>query len=69
MSTPLLETKLYVPPVRQEFVSRPRLLERLDLGLERRLILISAPAGFGKTTLLSAWASHAQVPVAWLSLE
>jgi LuxR family maltose regulon positive regulatory protein len=69
MSTPLLETKLYVPPVRQEFVSRPRLLEQLDLGLERRLILISAPAGFGKTTLLSEWIARNGQPVAWVSLD
>ena len=53
MATPLLTTKLYIPPVRPELVSRPRLIERLNAGLDRKLTLISAPAGFGKTTLLS----------------
>lgn len=53
MATPLLKTKLYIPPVRPELVSRPRLIERLTAGLHRKLTLISAPAGFGKTTLLS----------------
>jgi len=53
MATPLLKTKLYIPSVRPELVSRPRLIERLNAGLHRKLTLISAPAGFGKTTLLS----------------
>ena len=52
---PLLRTKLYIPPVRSEWVSRPRLIERLYQGFRHRLTLISAPAGFGKTTLVSAW--------------
>jgi LuxR family maltose regulon positive regulatory protein len=55
VSSPLLTTKLYIPPVRPELVSRPRLTERLNAGLHRKLTLISAPAGFGKTTLLSEW--------------
>jgi LuxR family transcriptional regulator, maltose regulon positive regulatory protein len=54
---PLLMTKLYVPPARPNLVSRPRLLERLQAGLRGKLTLISAPAGFGKTTLVSAWLS------------
>ena len=58
MSIPLLTTKLFIPPVRRELVPRPRLVERLNAGLQRKLILISAPAGFGKTTLLSEWVSH-----------
>ncbi len=68
MTTPLLTTKLYIPPVRPELVSRPRLIERLNAGQHRKLTLISAPAGFGKTTLLSEWVHQADVPVAWLSL-
>ncbi len=52
---PLLTTKLSVPPVRPELVARPRLMERLNSGVRCKLTLISAPAGFGKTTLLSAW--------------
>ena len=55
MATPLLTTKLYIPPPRSDLVSRPRLLERLDAGLDRKLSLISAPAGFGKTTLIAEW--------------
>jgi LuxR family maltose regulon positive regulatory protein len=57
MPTQLLTTKLYIPPVRPGLVSRPRLIERLNAGLRsgRKLTLISAPAGFGKTTLLSEW--------------
>src|SRR5215831_18863748 len=55
MSTPILATKLYIPPPRPNVVLRPRLIERLNEGLQRKLTLISAPAGFGKTTLLSEW--------------
>ena len=55
---PLLKTKLYIPPVRPEMVLRPRLIAQLNAGLQRKLTLISAPAGFGKTTLLSEWASQ-----------
>jgi LuxR family maltose regulon positive regulatory protein len=69
LSTPLLTTKLHVPPLRSGLVRRPRLLERLDRGLERKLTLVSAPAGFGKTTLLSAWVAGAERPVAWVSLD
>jgi LuxR family maltose regulon positive regulatory protein len=71
MAVPLLATKLYIPPPRPDLVPRPRLLQRLDEGLclGQRLTLISAPAGFGKTTLLSAWAQSLQQPVSWLSLD
>ena len=57
MATPLLTTKLYIPPPRPNLVRRPRLIRRLDEGLRlgRRLTLVSAPAGYGKTTLLSEW--------------
>jgi LuxR family maltose regulon positive regulatory protein len=55
MSTPLLATKLHIPVSRAELVARPSLVERLNNGLGRKLTLISAPAGYGKTTLLSAW--------------
>jgi LuxR family transcriptional regulator, maltose regulon positive regulatory protein len=65
----LLATKLHVPRPQPGFVARPRLAARLDEGLARRLILVSAPAGFGKTALLAAWASGGKRPVAWLSLD
>ena len=77
---PLLQTKLYIPPMRPEQVSRPRLIERLNAALPTReafpraLTLVSAPAGFGKTTLVSEWVrvlDRAAPPsaIAWLSLD
>ena len=57
MATPLLKTKLYIPQLRPDLVPRPRLIEQLNAGLHRKLTLVSAPAGFGKTTLLSHWIS------------
>ncbi len=69
MSTPLLATKLYVPPPRPKVVIRPRLLERLNEGLHCKLSLVSAPAGFGKTTLLSEWIAKCGRPTAWLALD
>src|SRR6266566_9131417 len=65
----LLVTKLAMPPVRSDLVPRPRLTNQLQLGIQRPLTLIAAPAGFGKTTLLSTWLEHASLPAAWLSLE
>ena len=67
--TPILATKLYIPPLRPHVVSRPRLLELLNEGLHRKLTLIAAPAGFGKTTLVSAWVAGCDRQVAWLSLD
>ena len=55
MPRTLLATKLFVPPARANLVPRPRLFERVEAGLQGKLTLIAAPAGFGKTTLLSAW--------------
>ena len=69
MGIPLLKTKLYIPLARPELVSRPRLIERLNAGLHRKLTLISAPAGFGKTTLVSDWLRQLGVPAAWVSLD
>jgi ATP/maltotriose-dependent transcriptional regulator MalT len=87
---PILQTKLYIPPIRPELVSRPRLIERLNEGLRpsqrfgRKLTLISAPAGFGKTTLVSEWVqaigraappiaalggATPSIAIAWLSLD
>jgi LuxR family maltose regulon positive regulatory protein len=69
MDPPLLQTKLYIPPVRPEYVSRPRLRAILEKGLQRKLTLLSAPAGYGKTSLVSAWASRVDIPCAWISLD
>ena len=80
MPTPILATKLYIPLPRAKVVLRPRLIERLNEGLQRKLTLISAPAGFGKTTLVSEWIAALTpapspkgrgegVRVAWLSLD
>jgi LuxR family maltose regulon positive regulatory protein len=72
MASPLLETKLYIPTWRRGLVARPRLSERLNRGAESKLTLVSAPAGFGKTTLLAEWlaaaAAHDRL-VAWVSLD
>src|SRR6266705_2113890 len=72
MPPPMLTTKLYIPRLRPNVVSRPRLIERLNEGLQRKLTLISAPAGFGKTTLVSEWVEGIEQPrarTAWLSLD
>jgi len=71
MPTSILATKLYIPPTRTQLVPRPRLIERLNEGLTsgRKLTVISAPAGFGKTTLVSEWVAGCERPTAWLSLD
>ena len=69
MSTPILATKLYVPRPRSKTVLRPRLSARLNGGLHGKLSLISAPAGFGKTTLVTEWVTDCGRPAAWLSLD
>ncbi len=69
MDAPLLKTKLYKPQVRPEIVPRQRLLEKLNAGLDRKLTLVSAPAGYGKTTLISAWLQATEMSFAWLSLD
>jgi len=66
---PLLKTKLFVVHPRPGLVRRERLAQRLDEIPHRRLTLISAPAGFGKTTLLSAWIADREYPAAWYSLD
>jgi LuxR family maltose regulon positive regulatory protein len=77
MSSDLLQTKLYVPRLRPSLVTRPRLIETLTHGLTGKLTFISAPAGFGKTTLVSSWIDSLQTEsaapsparIAWLSLD
>ena len=65
----LLATKLYLPRLQPGFVARPRLLDQLGQALGRDLILVCAPAGFGKTALLADWARQGRWPIAWLSLD
>ncbi|MBK8900230.1 MAG: helix-turn-helix transcriptional regulator [Anaerolineaceae bacterium] len=65
----LLQTKLYVPQLRPSLVPRPHLIAKLNQGLHRKLTLISAPAGFGKTTLVSEWIAGCKRPSAWISLD
>lgn len=67
--TTLLLTKLYKPRVSNVWIERPRLLRALDEGLTRKLILVDAPAGYGKTTLLAQWLHAQPLPSAWLSLD
>ncbi len=69
MSGDLLQTKLYIPPLRPSLVPRPHLIEKLNTGLRRKLTLISAPAGFGKTTLVSEWIQQCEHAIAWVSLD
>ena len=65
----LLSTKLFIPRPRTNLVSRPRLVGRLNAGLDKKLTLIAAPAGFGKTTLLSEWIPQSPRCVIWYSLD
>jgi ATP/maltotriose-dependent transcriptional regulator MalT len=65
----LVATKLHVPRPRPGFLPRPRLVKRLAEGVARELVLVSTPAGFGKTTLLGDWARRSRRPLAWLSLD
>ena len=69
MPAPILATKLYIPPPRVNVVVRSQLIERLTEGLHRKLTLVSAPAGFGKTTLVSEWIAAYKGDAAWLSLD
>ena len=72
MTGALLGTKLYVPQLRRGSVGRPRLMRRMEAGADARLTLMSAPAGFGKTTVLAEWLHEggaADRSVAWLSLD
>jgi LuxR family maltose regulon positive regulatory protein len=66
---PLIRTKLHRPRVSDDLVLRPHLLDRLNQSLDRKLTLVSAPAGFGKTTLVASWLESCRRPSAWLSLD
>ncbi|PSL41847.1 LuxR family maltose regulon positive regulatory protein [Planomicrobium soli] len=69
MNIPIIKTKLYIPVPRPNSVQRPRLIEQLNAGLDRKLTLLAASAGFGKTALASEWVAGCGRPVAWLSLD
>ena len=71
MNTTILQTKLYKPQLPSTIVARPRLVELLDEGMRQshKLALISAPAGFGKTTLVIEWTHNSDQPIAWLTLD
>ena len=65
----MLLTKLHIPPASQNIVHRQELYEKLNIGLTRKLILISAPAGFGKTTIIRDWINQHKIPTVWFSLD
>ncbi len=69
MKAPIIATKLFRPPLRPEAVQRPRLIARLNEGRHKQLTLVCAPAGFGKTTLVSQWFAEGGQAAAWLSLD
>ena len=69
VASTILQTKLHIPQLRSSLVPRPRLIDRLNAGLDGNLILICAPAGYGKTTLISSWLRETNIPSAWLSLD
>ena len=74
MTSPIILSKIQIPPTRPDLIARARLVERLQVGLNRKLTLVSAPAGFGKTTLISSWLdslaqSKPSPAVAWVSLD
>lgn len=68
-SIPIIRTKLHRPPLTDQLICRKRLNEHLDHGLETPLTVVSAPAGYGKSTLVSQWADSLDLPCAWLSLD
>lgn len=65
----ILSTKLSIPPLRSRLVTRPQLIQRLNQGLNCGFILVSAPAGYGKSTLISSWLSRLEFPATWISLD
>ena len=69
MISPLIQTKLFIPVVQPNAVTRPHLLEQIQSGVQGKLTLVSAPAGYGKTSLVAAWAAQVDHPVAWVSLD
>ena len=64
-----LATKCHVPPIQSKWLSRPRLIKRVNAGFKGKLILLSAPAGYGKNTLLADWIRQEQIAAAWFSID
>ena len=69
MFSPILNTKLFIPPCRVENIPRSRLYDKLEGNAGLRVIMINAPAGFGKTTLVSDWLHQQNTAAAWISLD
>ena len=69
MKIPILKTKINIPPARANLLPRPEVFRKLDVGAGSRLVLIAAPAGYGKTTLLGEWARRKKEKLAWVSLD
>ena len=69
LENPIIATKFYIPPVNPDLVIRPRLHALLAGGMHQPLILVSAPAGYGKSALVSDWVQQLNVPFAWLTLD
>lgn len=65
----ILQTKIFIPPFRDDYISRPRLLEKISHGMQRKLVGLIAPAGYGKSTLMAEWCRQTRLPTAWLSLD
>lgn len=66
---PILKTKLFIPPVQDDVITRPRLLNRINENINKKVLFINAPAGFGKSTLLAEWAAQSDLAVSWVSLD
>jgi len=69
LTSAIIQTRLHIPPLRAKLVQRTRLTAYIEQAIESKLLLLSAPAGYGKTTLLSAWANGSSRSVAWFSLD
>ena len=66
---PIVRTKIIIPRRRSEIITRPRLLSILDNVIDLKLLILAAPAGYGKTSLMIDFANHTQLPVCWFSLD
>ncbi len=65
----ILKTKLFMPPLREGMISRLRLIEQINNGIKKKVVFVSAPAGFGKSSLMVEWVAQTKMPVAWVSLD